>query len=303
MKFDKIIFFNHGNNGDIHISRNFVKFIMQHSEADVYEYHTRVSTKLLKDIDINHYSDVYDFIHHTQSATDHFIKDNCLYINTWYNANYGKYIADTGVSIHTLFKVFKQAAILAGIDLELLANQPIDNLIPSYAFSKFDNLDIITSFIDKEQRPLILLCTNEVHSGQAVNFDFDPVIDIVSSLNKDKVFIITNIYNNVKIKRDNVIYFEDILPIEENNLVEISYLSQFCNYIVGRASGPYSFSIITENILNPNKTFVVYTTTIAENLKGFGIDFITDKHCKFLHSYHTDSFNVADHLFKVLKND
>jgi len=40
------------------------------------------------------------------------------------------------------------------------------------------------------------------------------------------------------------------------DLNEISYLSTFCDVIIGRGSGPYCFSHVKKNIFNENKTYI-----------------------------------------------
>ena len=49
---------------------------------------------------------------------------------------------------------------------------------------------------------------------------------------------------------------------------EISYLSTKCDTIVGRGSGSYTFSLISENLLNESKKFVAFTNT---EIVGLGL--------------------------------
>ena len=39
-------------------------------------------------------------------------------------------------------------------------------------------------------------------------------------------------------------------------MLEISYISTFCDVIIGRASGPHCFTHTKENLLNTKKTFI-----------------------------------------------
>jgi hypothetical protein len=51
----------------------------------------------------------------------------------------------------------------------------------------------------------------------------------------------------------------DIIQQEGCDLNEISYLSTFCNMIIGRGSGPQTFSITKRNLNDPDKIFVFLT--------------------------------------------
>ena len=63
-------------------------------------------------------------------------------------------------------------------------------------------------------------------------------------------FILTEKSNIVK---NNVLHTSDIIMTSGCDLNEISYLSTKCDIIVGRASGPYCFTHVKENMLNTNK--------------------------------------------------
>ena len=44
--------------------------------------------------------------------------------------------------------------------------------------------------------------------------------------------------------------------MDNNDLNEISYLSTFCDVIIGKESGPFAFCTIKDNLMNENKTFI-----------------------------------------------
>ncbi len=71
-------------------------------------------------------------------------------------------------------------------------------------------------------------------------------------------------YNNLNVfpvERDisnqlnNVLLASDIIGCY-NNLNEISYLSKFCNIIIGKCSGPYTYSQTKDTLNNPQKKFI-----------------------------------------------
>jgi len=122
--------------------------------------------------------------------------------------------------------------------------------IPKIDFNKIDTTTLIKNyFINNKYDKFILLCNNKVNSGQSQNFNFDPIIDNISNKYKKFLFIITNETN---IKKSNVVHVNDIINKKYDNLVDIGYLSTKCDIIIGRASGPFCFSHITDNINNEN---------------------------------------------------
>jgi hypothetical protein len=50
------------------------------------------------------------------------------------------------------------------------------------------------------------------------------------------------------------------------DLNEISYLSKFCDIIVGKNSGPYIYCMTEENINDPNKTIIVFNKRSLDSL-------------------------------------
>jgi hypothetical protein len=66
------------------------------------------------------------------------------------------------------------------------------------------------------------------------------------------------------LNKDNIKYTKDIINIRDNDLNEISYISTFCDIIIGRGSGPYCFSTIKSNLLNKNKIFIGFTNLIED---------------------------------------
>jgi hypothetical protein len=92
-------------------------------------------------------------------------------------------------------------------------------------------------------------------SGQAPAVDFDAITLSLADTFPQITFLLTN-PGTIKIQKNNVFYCDEIInsPIKINDLNEISYISTRCKLIVGRSSGPYSFSITEKNV--PGKKFV-----------------------------------------------
>jgi hypothetical protein len=138
----------------------------------------------------------------------------------------------------------------------------IENYIPSIDYTKFN----LKSFNEDKlkNKKNVLFCNNFVNSRQSENFSFSEIINNLGEKFKDINFIITNYESGIIIK-ENVFYTTDIITGFNNfDLNEISYLSTKCDVIIGRSSGPYSFSIVKENILNSKKKFVCFTNVIND---------------------------------------
>jgi len=82
------------------------------------------------------------------------------------------------------------------------------------------------------------------------------IIDEVSDIHSDICFITTH---NTELQKENVKYTADIIRNEDQDLYEISYLSKFCDFMIGRYSGPFIFTnAIVENMSDESKKFLCF---------------------------------------------
>ena len=114
----------------------------------------------------------------------------------------------------------------------------------------------------KNFNKIILISTGDVLSGQALNFDFAPIINNLSENFKNILFLTTS---KMLDNKDNLIQTGDITEVLPD-LLEISYISKFCDIIVGRASGPYCFTQTYENMIDKNKTFISFCNNELEGI-------------------------------------
>jgi hypothetical protein len=244
--FDRIIFYNFYHNGDIFVSKGLVNFIINNIQAKEYYYFHCNSSKLIQDIPkIKH---IKKLPSNDLEYSGWRIDENTLWCNTWYNS-FNKQEFE-GCTIQTLFKVFKRG-LKEVINFDL-PGEPLDYL-PDINFDFF-NVDYLFNMI-LPLRKIILIDNCNVLSGQSHNFDFNPVIDHISNQFSDIVFLVTN-KNGDDIIKKNVTYCSDVIDERENNLNEISYLSGFCDILIGRNSGPHTFCFRKDNLGNRDKTFV-----------------------------------------------
>lgn len=249
---DKIIFYNFWHCGDIHVSRSLVKFVSDNIPAKEYYYYHPNNSKLIKDNP--------KVVHIKENLPENFkwkgwFKENeILYCNTWYNAyNQQEF---QGCTIQTLFKIFKRG-LKETIDYDL-PGEPIDYLPEiKYEYYPIENIIKFLNENNHVNTGKVLISNCDVLSGQFHNFDFNPIIHYLSEKFKDIIFIITN-RNGQNVIKDNVYYAGDITKTE-CDLNEISYLSTFCDILIGRNSGPHTFCFTKENLMNKDKIFVCFS--------------------------------------------
>lgn len=254
--FENVYFFNNYHNGDVFYSKEFVKDIKSKIGKNHYYIHNN-DFSILKDMDIEQ-------IKKPTPKNDISVLqiENDIYINTWIGQQQSKYLS-SGCNLNANYNIF--CDIYEQLNIEI--NQ-IEYYIPSVDFQKVQTLNI-NNFINQNKK-YILICNNNVHSGQSENFNFDPIIDYLSTVYPDLMFIISN---NTNLNKNNIFNFSNIGGIT-NNLLEISYISTKCDVIIGRASGPYCFTHIKENIKNPNKNFIGFSYGEAES------KWVSDNNCQ-----------------------
>lgn len=246
---NKLVLYNGCNNGDVHVARSYIQDIANKYSGEVYyAIKPSFSSPLLSDIsNIKQYfvSEEFmrDILH--QSIV---IQNDITYINTWFCQLDGKYFKQTqteNCNFTILYAIFTD--VYKHLSLEL---DEYLNYIPKIDFQNLE-LDEQKRLIDQTSKfkSRILICSSDVKSGQAPNFDFTIPVDLLSAKYKDCCFLLTR---SLDIKKENVI------DISHYSLNQIAYISQYCNVIVGRSSGPYVFSIIKENVFDETKTFVCF---------------------------------------------
>lgn len=242
----KIVFFNSGN-GDIHYLRQFVKDIIKKKGNDFQYVYAHVQSpdilcdiKELKTIQRNDYC----MFENTFTEVE---QEDALYISTWIGQQGRKFIMD-GINIKGNYELFKIIYEKLGITLD----ENIDNYIPTIDFNYVYKKNV-NVYLKDNNNFKVLISNGDTRSGQSQNFSFDYAVDILSKKYNNVDFILTH---NTYVNRPNVYLTKDLIQKDNCDLNEIAYLSTFCNFVVGRSSGPYCFCEIYENIMNKNKTFL-----------------------------------------------
>lgn len=258
---NKIVFFNHFNKGDIFCARPFIEQIIKDLKEinfEFYFYHQH-GEYLLKDLDII-YLDLSRINNIIDIRSPNFIDGDSIYINTWIGKyfNYEYYFC--GCNLRTLYHIM-YSEIFCFLNEKLNLNLKLKSIIEYFPSINYEyyNIHHINNFLFNEKRKKILFCNGPALSGQCSEYNGD-MSDIIIPLAKEYnnyVFIVTNrIYDHYL---ENIIYSGDIIKNNDlNDINEISYLSTQCETIIGRSSGPFTFSNVKENIFNKNKKFLCF---------------------------------------------
>jgi len=172
---------------------------------------------------------------------------NSLLINTWIGNGYYGCLVENHVYMYN--------DALQKLGFGVLPGQPVDYL-PKINYRVYD-VDKIDLFFSQYKGKTIFVDNGNVLSLQADNFDMDAVVLRLSVMYKNVLFITSQ--KIVGDSSQNVIWSGEIIQSNHtNDLMENSYLSRFCNVIVGRNSGAFVFSGTSENLFNSKKTFISF---------------------------------------------
>lgn len=287
----KIIFYNNFNHGDIHYSREFIKFFSKELRVPSFVNHKKCPT-LLEDTQI-------PFIHanlYHLNQNGFYFQNGVLFLNTWIGQEGGKWLHQhpSGCNLKNNYKMFFEKAKTLGLKMP-----DEDHFIPSIDYSFFKTKDV------KINSRSILVANGPCLSGQSKNFNMDEVIIRLAEKHPNYSFYTTQKVNtNLK----NVIDCNETIGKDKNlnNLNEISYISSFCDIIVGRASGPYCFSHTKQNLWNDKKIYIASCNNESEaywaNLKNYSTKNIakqlwhnTEKNC--------DHTEYIEELYQIINSE
>jgi hypothetical protein len=275
-----INFYNNYNNGDVHFSRTLIRLIKESYPDSKFNYLHKNKKGILEDLDFIEEMDLDYRCIENESVSFY---DDIVYINTWYGQSDFYFLKKNGgCTLKTVNDIVHN--IFSKLNKKINFNEEI--LYPSVDFSKINKPKINDGFN-------ILICNNNSLSGQSNNINLDSMIDNLSELFPNITFYVTDKNN---INKKNVIFTSDITN-SSPDLLEISYLSTKCNIIVGRSSGPYSFSMIYENIKDNTKVFF---GLCHEYIVGiWNTDYLN---CKYYHNPGNDINEITNNLAEIINN-
>ena len=258
-----ILFYNFYHNGDLFHSKAFVKEIINNIPVPAYYAHCN-HPKVLIDLNLNQ----IELQQGMPIDSDKVIAaENLCLVNTWIGAYFKSGVpghkegsCTLGFTYGMYEYIYDQLNQIYGCNLKLNPNKA--EYFSTIDFDKFD-LSKVDGYLNNDQKRKILISNGPGMSGQSSSYNnnMQNVVENLAISYDDMTFICTSKFNTNK---SIILFTNDITQQSECDLNEISYLSKFCDIIIGRSSGPFCFSSIKENIEDSSKTFICVGTKISD---------------------------------------
>jgi hypothetical protein len=292
----KIIFFNQWRNGDCFIGKEYVRDIISRFPNVEFAYAHDNYPTIVSDLKIPHMrlSEIPQIGMFVPVAYD----NETLYINTWPGCLIPKYM---GEKEHANFKRLQNMwnDVYATLNIEM--NGDYQNYLPRIDWDCYD-LEDAKEYINRiKGKKLIVFCNGQQQSLQSSMGDMRNVIHTLAKEHEDYEFLVTD---ELDFDLPNVTYCGTSTrdmnasivifgPMTVGSLNKIAYITKFADLIVGKNSGPFTFSHFKENIDDRSKTFLCFSHVMKDCLLGEG-----DYYCN---SYFSDT--VSDNkAIEILQN-
>jgi hypothetical protein len=285
----KICFFNHYHNGDLFNSKSFIEEIISNINLKYYYAHSNQSI-VLSDLNAE-YLEIPNISH-----SEKFLIDNdILYVNTWIGCYFDSNKPFNGeCTLRFSYQMFGEIyEYLNSLFLSDLKLKSIEEYFSFVDYSKFNLLNV-NEFVNQFPQKKILFSNGPCLSGQCNYYgDMSSIIETCAKKNEDKIFVVTHKFNT---DVQNIKFTDDILNLNRCDLNEISYISTFCDIIIGRNSGPFCFSMTKENVLNPQKTFYAFGNKETDCF-CYGVDI----NCEFVFEYFESLEQIEETILSLVK--
>lgn len=260
----RIAFYNNFRNGDIHNSRGIITHIMKTLRNDYsYDYYHFNSQRILSDLNVNYIPSPFQFGHfcgfHQNDNMDIknglvCVTENGVYINTHIGSKYEDNIPFYSHGVNALGNMYLLNYIYKLLKLPVVVEDEWE-LVADLDYNKFTNTRI-EDFLKNNNKKLALFCNGPVRSGQSNNFSFTEIINHLSKMYPNYMFMVTE---KIISSNNNVVFVGDIIgEVGDSDLNEIGYLGNKSDLIVGRASGPFMFTQTKTTLDDSSKTFVSF---------------------------------------------
>lgn len=308
---NSISFFNHWHNGDLFSSKEYIRQVYNELDNSFrIKYYHRNHPKILQDIPIEYPGNLNLVSYRKKQCPQFLLENKNLFVNTWastyYRTGFETKLLDKGGLNYSNFNImwehiFKKINEVFNTDIQIKSKE---EYIPSIDYSVF-NCKSINSFLKDNRRKKILICNNVPKSNQSFPSDMKLIISKLSDKFRDIDFICTNTFDTGS--QENILFTDNIIKTNNDNidlpewcksrcdLNEISYLSKFCDIIIGKNSGPYIFTVTKDSLMDENKTYIQFNH-IARDSLFYDIDF----KCRYIQQSNFDEQSVFNTIEKTL---
>lgn len=249
----KIIFYSNVHLGDLHLSRSYIRWFIENFNTD-FTYTHNYDPQVLSDID--HLTFDKNKWRSLPRNGDIIELEEAIFFNTWIGSG-GLAMGVNFDAIHFLFSKYFNFLIQKGFSSK---ETVLPKLLPKIDFKHpslfIKNID--EWFKNRNCNRKIFICNNTPESGQSFLNNLNQLILIISNNNPQDDIYLSNQVEPLIDNEKNIFYAEKIINKNYSfNLNELSYFSTYCDIIIGRGSGPFSFSEVEENL---NKIWLSLTS-------------------------------------------
>jgi hypothetical protein len=292
MTINKICFFNHYHNGDVFSGKGYMQDLINQLPDFEFYHAQNHTTKLVGDLKVTHVSiQQVPLSDHQRIA----VVNDTLYINTWVGGAYNfRSPGEDHANYFTLYNmwmyIYQQTEQLIGRTLTV--SQDIKDYIATTDWSKFE---INPAMLWASANPkFVLFCNGFVRSGQSRIGLMEDIITTIAQICPDKMFVCAAKFPT---DQPNIAFTDDIFQgIQGGDINEIAYLSTFAELIVGKNSGPYMYTHVKENVLNPNKAFL----SLSHRPTDSYVAKVNGILCRYFHYNHEDPNQIVHYIQEIL---
>jgi hypothetical protein len=290
----KIVFFNHYHRGDIFTHREFIRHLTIQLPNVEFLYLHFNHPKLTRDLGIPCIGTPNHLDHHTKFYIDEDKK--ILYVNTWGGCDASIMNKNKGLNLHSLYdqwhEIFSFISNKLNQDIFVYADK--EDYLPTIDFTYFDVTQIDQYLQSTVGKKRVLICNGAPKSGQSFLYNMESFIKEAADNFPIIDFICTQKFEKTQ---SNILFTDDLIgdteavdkraPWEDKtlnicDLPEISYLSEHCDLIVGKNSGPSTFCETHANYMNPNKHFISYVVRWnSGNIDSESLSYNLKLECKY----------------------
>lgn len=263
-----IIFYNHFGNGDLIESRQFaLAFMRLAGVKTAYYAHKPQYAGSFEDLPQLEYTPLTNEMNPGKGITVVGLPGSKrMFVNTWVGRGHDQkqngYVLQPGVGcvLERIHQMWNDLTVEAG--LPLLPGTLVEYL-PVIDYTQVHIASPLRCYLrDNLGRKLVLICNGKTTSNQCSNFDYAPILDHLPR-REDLRYLLTE---RVPLAGRSDVEFTDDLTQREHlanhrgwDLTAISYLSRYCDVIVGRCSGAQMYAQVLENWMDSRKTLVCLT--------------------------------------------
>jgi hypothetical protein len=253
----KIVFFNHYHKGDLHTHKEFIRHIQSQLPEFTFEYLHKNAEKLTAELCIPLIGSPDDLDNKTPFYQD----EDTLFVNTWVGCNWDVFCKYGGINMNTIYEEWGDIVdtINETFGTSVKLHKDKEDYLPRISYNALSIAGVdqyVNSTIGVRK---VLVCNNVPQSNQSFSSDMKEHILPFAEMYPDTHFICTNKFDTEG--ATNILFTGDIIgTVTDGDLQEISYLSTYCNVIVGKNSGPYVFCETYDNYMDDTKTFVSFNT-------------------------------------------